>query len=474
MTAVGPFLRFCPAKSANRVWFMKNDSKSIRGISLRGLNYLMTGFALLVSVLLLLATYRIAGSYRVMRVNTEKYIACRQSAYDMQTASDYLTEQVRCFAVTGEREYLRNYFEEVNVTRRRDEALGTLGGFVGRTAAYLRLEAAMARSEELTAREYYSMLLTISAYGYDISEFPDTLQELRLTDRDAALTRDGQAERARQMVFDDVYRQQKEAITANISLCLNDLSAAIEDQQVLASDQLSRLLIVQRSLIVTTIIIVLFIVLLTALLIIRPLMDAVRQIHAGQFIPVGGSREFRFLARTYNRMFEASREHSRQLEYEASHDKLTDLYNRSGYDYWCSHLDLSICALLVIDIDKFKSINDVYGHDVGDRVLVETSNALKNSFRSDDCLCRIGGDEFVVIMIRTGRELRSLIERKIHSINELLQHPDGDLPPVSLSVGAAFGAPGLTSSELVKNADDALYTVKNGGRAGCAFYDDIR
>ena len=202
---------------------------------------------------------------------------------------------------------------------------------------------------------------------------------------------------------------------------------------------------------------------------IEPLLSGVQHIRREQPIPISGAYEFRFMARTYNLMYEANREKKERLAYEARHDKLTGLFNRSGYDFLMQNLELANAALLLIDIDKFKDVNDTYGHQTGDRVLVRVASVLRENFRAEDYLCRVGGDEFAAVMLHSGPEVRDLIAGKVKTINDQLLHPADDLPPVSLSVGVAFGGARGGSGSIAKEADRALYQVKENGRCGCAF-----
>jgi diguanylate cyclase (GGDEF)-like protein len=132
--------------------------------------------------------------------------------------------------------------------------------------------------------------------------------------------------------------------------------------------------------------------------------------------------------------------------------------------------DTEHMALLLIDVDYFKKINDSYGHAVGDRVLKRVAELLHSSFRSVDILCRIGGDEFAVVMTRVNSSMRQLVLDKIAQVNDLLQHPKDDLPPVSLSVGVAFSDRENPKGDIFKDADEALYRVKRAGRKGCEIY----
>jgi diguanylate cyclase (GGDEF)-like protein len=133
--------------------------------------------------------------------------------------------------------------------------------------------------------------------------------------------------------------------------------------------------------------------------------------------------------------------------------------------------DTEHMALILLDVDYFKSINDTYGHAVGDRVLKRVAEILRSSFRSVDIICRIGGDEFAVVMTRANSSMHQLVLNKINRINDLLQRPKDDLPPVSLSVGVAFSDRKNPRGDIFKDADSALYQVKEAGRKGCRIFE---
>ncbi len=156
-------------------------------------------------------------------------------------------------------------------------------------------------------------------------------------------------------------------------------------------------------------------------------------------------------------------------------DSLTGLYNRR---YLTAHLEGLMAraaagadgpALLALDIDLFKTINDTYGHPGGDVVLCEISQRIARNVRPFDLVARYGGEEFVVVMPETPMAVAAAVaERLRHAIaDDLFVSPD--LPqrvPVTISIGVAATLPGGddTSAALLKRADDALYTAKRTGR----------
>ena len=173
---------------------------------------------------------------------------------------------------------------------------------------------------------------------------------------------------------------------------------------------------------------------------------------------------------TPNAIFEENQRTHDRLTYGNMHDALTGLYNRTAYDFMRHDLDMSRNALLLVDVDKFKGINDTYGHDVGDLVLKRVAEVLKYSFRSTDLVFRLGGDEFVVIISNVDSSMRDQVKRKIDQANVMLQKPADDLPPTSLSVGVAFADRENPDGDIFKDADTALYRVKEAGRCGCYIY----
>lgn len=120
-------------------------------------------------------------------------------------------------------------------------------------------------------------------------------------------------------------------------------------------------------------------------------------------------------------------------------------------------------VILMLDIDRFKSVNDEYGHAVGDEVLVRLANSLKCSIRADDFACRFGGEEFLVLLPDTSSEAGYQVAEKIRKTIEASQHPF--VGKVTISIGLAMADASHEDEYVaIKNADDALYQAKNSGR----------
>jgi diguanylate cyclase (GGDEF)-like protein len=167
-----------------------------------------------------------------------------------------------------------------------------------------------------------------------------------------------------------------------------------------------------------------------------------------------------------------------ELTHMALHDNLTKLPNRVlledrlGQAIGKALRGGSKFALLFLDLDGFKAINDVYGHQAGDRLLLQVARNLKSGLRQEDTLARLGGDEFVLLIeITEPADAASIAEKVLERVG-LAVMVDGAELNVTGSVGIAiFGEDGRESRELMANADAAMYSAKEQGRNGYCFFE---
>ncbi len=159
---------------------------------------------------------------------------------------------------------------------------------------------------------------------------------------------------------------------------------------------------------------------------------------------------------------------NRRLESIAVTDALTGIANRryaldTLAELWRTEQKFS---LLVIDVDHFKNVNDEFGHDVGDVVLKEIATQLRASVRADDSVCRLGGEEFVVICPSCSCENAMVIAEHMRATIESHRVKSGAFDrPVTVSIGVAERTPGMKdAAEVLKRADHALYNAKSLGR----------
>lgn len=162
------------------------------------------------------------------------------------------------------------------------------------------------------------------------------------------------------------------------------------------------------------------------------------------------------------------------LQFKMEHDELTGALNRTAFSRVTKLLESSVTpfALVLLDIDKFKLINDNYGHDVGDLVLSWLVSVLNEEMRAVDKVFRLGGDEFAVIMNRLTSAQAGLVKRTIERVNDTIMSGTNELPPFSISAGVTFTASGYNET-VYHNADKALYRTKETTHKGCTVFEEM-
>ncbi len=141
--------------------------------------------------------------FNILKTTTDQYIDCERAAKQLQDGSDYLTEQVRLYATTAQREYMDLYFEEADVTMRREEAIEILQKYFDGTEIMDALQKALDYSQELMNTEYYSMRLVAETTGTEESSWPEEIQAVSLSQEDEALTDAQKLQKAQEIVCDN-------------------------------------------------------------------------------------------------------------------------------------------------------------------------------------------------------------------------------------------------------------------------------
>lgn len=450
----------------------KERGGNIKGIKIRTLNYAMIIAAAVLYAILVYATVQASVKYKRLIEATEDYILCEKDAVLVREGSDFLTEQVRLYVVTMEPEYMEAYFTEKNVTRRRERALEELKGYDTSQETYDYLQKALDNSNKLMEKEIYAMKLIAVSQGYDEASLPEEVNSVVLLGDDKDLSPEEMADKARNMVFDYGYRNAKELIMSNTDYFLDSIIKWTRNKQSESAMFLQNIMSRQRQCVAILFVLNAANFILVVLLIIKPLQVYIDCIKEEKRLEITGAYEFKYLALTYNDIYEVNAANEVLLRHKAEHDPLTGVINRGAFEQMKEILKASVdpLAFLIIDVDKFKLINDNYGHEIGDQVLKKVAKHLTDTFRSQDYVARIGGDEFAVIMTNSTRELQQVIQNKADAMNQFLQNPADGLPPISLSIGIAFSDKGFPE-ELYSQADRALYQVKENGRCGCRFYN---
>jgi diguanylate cyclase (GGDEF)-like protein len=154
-----------------------------------------------------------------------------------------------------------------------------------------------------------------------------------------------------------------------------------------------------------------------------------------------------------------------ELRHQANHDALTGLANRAMLTSVLKRSDSGDRAVLLIDLDDFKTINDSLGHNAGDEVLIEVANRLQGSVREGDLVARLGGDEFAIVLGVRGdsKAATDTAERISASLNYPMT-VEGRQVEIHASIGIAAASDGVSLDELLRSADVAMYQAKNAGK----------
>lgn len=171
-------------------------------------------------------------------------------------------------------------------------------------------------------------------------------------------------------------------------------------------------------------------------------------------------------------------EHAKQVEFMAYHDSLTSLPNRASFnrslaEQMSQASDVAF-AIMLLDLDGFKKVNDVQGHHTGDLLLKEVAKRLRENVREVDVVARLGGDEFVLLLpvMQRQEEISLVAERLVTTIGEPYSL-DGMAAAVTASIGVAmFPADGTDQAQLTQAADRAMYVAKKRGKNAVVYAND--
>lgn len=452
---------------------MSKNKRELQGMSIRTFDVCMIVVAIILYIALLFQTMSVADRYTKLNGYTDEYILCEKDAVMVEQASDYLTEQVRLYAQNMDIKYMNLYFKEANETKRRETALEDLMNHNPDKDILKSLQQALDASNDLMNREFYSMKLISVANGYDESLLPKEVRDVQLKAEDLSISQQGKIELARKMVFDGGYQDSKALIKSHLSHFLDGILNKVHDRQLDSAEAMEHALFVQRLYISILFIMNVITFVVITILIVRPMSIYIKSIKNDELLQIMGAYEFKYLALTYNNIYEMKAANEVMLKKRAEKDPLTGLMNRNALEDMKIILRESCTplAFLLMDVDCFKDVNDNYGHEMGDKVLQKIGKLLQDTFRNGDYIIRMGGDEFAVILVNFTEEHKRVASDKIKYINDILSHPKDDCPAVSLSCGIAFSEEGFYD-KLYNEADQTLYEVKEAGRNGCRFYGE--
>ena len=444
------------------------NQESARGVKISFVNLFFTILTAIVFCFILFISNNVKNRFRDMNDSMDKFILCQQSSEMIKESANYLTEQARLFVVTCNRDHLDAYLKEILETKTQQKSLEDLEKVCSKSdLALQRLRIALEQGNGLNEMELYAMRLVCEAEG--IKDLPPKMASIKISDLDKKNSPQKMKETAVNNLFGDGYMIYKLRINANCQLTVAAIEEQIKKNLGFNADRLGENINRLRALFLVLLIVNVLIFIAFGFLVILPLGKFKNSIENDEKLKIIGSLEFKSLAESYNEIYEIKAQTARSLLKKAEYDSLTGILNRRAFDQICesSAEKKQKIALLLIDMDNFKSVNDTYGHIGGDNALKSLAMALSETFRDTDYVARVGGDEFAAILPNCEPSAANGIKKKIDRINKRLSQLEEHF--VSISVGVAFSDCGF-SKELYDRADKALYAVKEKGKRGCEVY----
>ena len=297
---------------------------------------------------------------------------------------------------------------------------------------------------------------------------PKELDAVELSRDDQALDGGGKAELAARMVTDDEYAAMKSRIVTDVDDCFTSLVEDLARERAASFARERTLQVVLMASLVMGAVLIVVDELADRILVMRPMRAHDANIRNDEPLDIVGCQEIRAVAASYNRLYEENRRRTALLRRQAATDALTGLLNRGSFDLVLDHAEGDV-ALVVVDVDLFKQINDGGGHEMGDKVLKKVARALAGQFRATDYVCRIGGDEFAVVLQNEDYLNRdALIEQFDATRRELCAAAENQWDQPNVAMGVAVYDPEIDGSvsDTVRRADKVMYENKRVSKRG--------
>ena len=442
------------------------------GIRLSRVNIVLLAVTVIGSIGMIIATNRLNSAYQQLIEETGKYINTQQDAGMIEEFSGSMLSESRSFLQTGDPAHVMAFYSQMDVIRRQLDSSGT-SETKGTAASDRYLEEAVEAFRTLAEQDAYAMRLKAETLPVSLGSYPAEFAGTEIRPEDAALDAEQKLAKAQEILDRTDYSAIRSRLSDRVDASHRAASETVQQQMGVTTARIRQELLLLRTFGMAFLVIAVLAMLSNLLLIILPINRSVSNLDNREEIPEQGSFEMRNLARVYNEVLRDSTEKQEELEYSATHDALTGVYNRAAFDREYDRCRNDRIGIAIVDVDGFKHYNDVYGHDVGDHVLRRVTETIGSKFRKEDHISRIGGDEFVIIMKNTGSAQSEDIKLKIDEINEeLVKERRKGMPPISVSVGAAFWDRENPGPDILKDADKALLQMKQNGKLGCRIYGE--
>ena len=446
------------------------DRSQSRGVHLNRLNFLLIFIGLVIALFMVFSMYQTNNSFKQIVSVTEAYLSAQQTAGMLSNISSDMSEQCVAFLNSGTPDPAYGYAGQLNAISGQiesNEAFGT----TGESEDEFLLKALEAFREK-TAVEVRAMRLMADTLPMGLDAFPPLIQQAKLSETDQALSPEEKKKTALELISSEEYLALDKTISEAVDDSHRIASEKGKNRAMQTAEEVKKVMRRQKLLVFLFVAVALVALLLNRILIISPIQRSVDNLDKREPLPVEGSYEVRHLANVYNEVLKDNREKTEALSYAATHDALTGLLNRAEFDRLYKEAKEEKVGIMVADVDHFKQFNDEFGHRTGDKVLKAVAVKLTEHFREEDRVCRIGGDEFCVIMPGLSQEKAETATERIRLINHELQECSEDLPPITISAGFAFWDRPNPGGSIFRDADNTLLAVKKTRTDCCAVYPD--
>lgn len=446
---------------------MRNTGK--KGISTRTINLLYFMIVLVLSIVVL-GTYDILQHKYTKAVTIqEAMVACNDAARALQNESDELTLCANDYIDTLAMKPVLKYYGIIDGNMRESEIEKAKKYNVDCSS----LVEALKLSDDLAMRETHAFALIGAATG-TLWKMPEQVKDYSLSEREDALSASEKIELARKMIHGKEYNESKRAIYKKIDDFEKVVISAAENDLITVTRGVKDYITILHCVagICNALSLIMAIVLYKKVTLV--LMGYIEAIVKNEYIRPCGTSELRYLANVFNDYIKLRNKERSELKEWANSDALTRISNRRAIEEFIKGklADKSVGgALIFLDIDDFKNINDTFGHSAGDGVLRCVAEKIGSSFRGSDFAGRFGGDEFIIWMNNVTFADAEFIKKRINGLMGTAKTGDVKID-YTLSAGITFKCDGDDYEKIVGRADRALYARKKSGKSGCSIYTE--
>lgn len=398
-------------------------------------------------------------------------MACNDAANTLQSESDELTVCINNYVDSAAEESMRQYYTIIDNKLREKEIEKAEKYNVNCTA----LREALKLSDELAERETHAFKL-VSMANETLETAPIQVKNYVLPQDEEVLSAKEKETLAKRLIHGSAYNIYKRAIYQKIDIFQKEILAQTEEDLMNETESVTRYLHYLRLIALFGVFMVIYMSVVLYKKVTVVLSKYIKSMSENRYVEESGTEELKYLGRVFNSGLALQNERQEALRLEAEVDALTRAASRRATESFMQkklqQKEVS-GALVFVDADNFKAVNDTYGHNIGDEILKQLVQEMTKTFGVKDFIGRIGGDEFAVWLEGITPENVKAVCSKIDGIKAKCLLPNGEEITVGVSAGLTFCNAGDSYDAVLKRADAALYHKKRGGKQGCAVYEEL-